>query len=154
MNLSTLDKLGTVQVMIDTSNSFSLLHNTLPAAPANHATYHPLNSSLLIKHPLKGTKISVKRPRPGGVTTMEELREAFALFDRDNNGSIDASELQGCFRALGFEVDPAELDQMLQSIDADSNSTIELPEFVAMMIGAIDGSQIDLLTIAQVKLVR
>lgn len=35
---------------------------------------------------------------------LEELREAFNLFDTDGGGSIDAKELKAAMRALGFSV--------------------------------------------------
>ena len=35
---------------------------------------------------------------------MEEIREAFNLFDTDGKGSIDIRELKAAFRALGFQV--------------------------------------------------
>jgi len=39
---------------------------------------------------------------------LEELREAFNLFDTDGSGSIDAKELKAAMRALGFSVRLAE----------------------------------------------
>jgi len=35
---------------------------------------------------------------------MQELREAYDLFDSDKTGSIDLHELKVLMRALGFEV--------------------------------------------------
>ena len=35
---------------------------------------------------------------------IEEIREAFNLFDTDHSGSIDYRELKAAMRALGFEV--------------------------------------------------
>ena len=35
---------------------------------------------------------------------MEEVREAFQLFDTEQKGSIDIKELKAGFRALGFQV--------------------------------------------------
>jgi Ca2+-binding EF-hand superfamily protein len=35
---------------------------------------------------------------------MEEVREAFQLFDTEQKGSIDVKELKAAFRALGFQV--------------------------------------------------
>ena len=50
-----------------------------------------------------------KRPtktyeRPGlSEEEIEEIREAFNLFDTDHSGSIDYRELKAAMRALGFE---------------------------------------------------
>lgn len=35
---------------------------------------------------------------------MEEIREAFGLFDTEAKGTIDIRELKASFRALGFQV--------------------------------------------------
>lgn len=35
---------------------------------------------------------------------MEEVKEAFQLFDTEQKGSIDIKELKAAFRALGFQV--------------------------------------------------
>ena len=35
---------------------------------------------------------------------LEELREAFNLFDTDHSGAVDARELKAAMRALGFDV--------------------------------------------------
>ena len=35
---------------------------------------------------------------------LEEVREAFNLFDSDGKGTIDVRELKAAFRALGFTV--------------------------------------------------
>jgi Ca2+-binding EF-hand superfamily protein len=43
-------------------------------------------------------------PRELSDDAMQELREAFDLFDSDINGSIDLHELKVLMRALGFEV--------------------------------------------------
>lgn len=35
---------------------------------------------------------------------MEEIKEAFSLFDTEGKGAIDIRELKAAFRALGFQV--------------------------------------------------
>ncbi len=47
---------------------------------------------------------------------VEELREAFNLFDTDGSGTIDVRELKAAMRALGFTVKKQEIRQMLVSI--------------------------------------
>lgn len=36
--------------------------------------------------------------------SMEEIKEAFSLFDTEGKGAIDIRELKAAFRALGFQV--------------------------------------------------
>jgi hypothetical protein len=51
---------------------------------------------------------------------LEELREAFNLFDTDGSGTIDVRELKAAMRALGFTVKKAEIRQMLVRVRVQS----------------------------------
>merc|ERR1712039_717504 len=75
--------------------------------------------------------------KKGGLTEeqMEEIREAFGLFDADASGMIDVRELKAAMRALGFEVKNEELKKMVTDVDNDGNGTIEFAEFLEMMTG-------------------
>merc|ERR1712166_690096 len=66
---------------------------------------------------------------------LDEIREAFNLFDGDQSGAIDVRELKAAMRALGFEVKNEELKKMVADVDGDGNGTIEFLEFLAMMTG-------------------
>merc|ERR1711907_492523 len=66
---------------------------------------------------------------------LDEIREAFSLFDSDASGAIDVRELKDAMRALGFEVKNEELKKMVTDIDNDGNGTIEFAEFLEMMTG-------------------
>merc|ERR1712057_157806 len=70
--------------------------------------------------------------KKGGLSEeqMEEIREAFNLFDGDQSGAIDVRELKAAMRALGLE-----LKKMVSDIDNDGNGTIEFGEFLEMMTG-------------------
>merc|ERR1712153_9545 len=59
---------------------------------------------------------------------IDEIREAFSLFDADASGMIDVRELKAAMRALGFE-----LKKMVSDVDNDGNGTIEFGEFLGMM---------------------
>lgn len=75
---------------------------------------------------------------------IEEIREAFNLFDSNGSGSIDYKELRAAMRALGFETKKEEMDKILKEIDADGSGEIEFPEFMEMMtgkIGAVDTNE-------------
>merc|ERR1712127_1153062 len=79
---------------------------------------------------------SRKAKKPGlSEEQIEEIREAFNLFDTDHSGSIDYRELKAAMRALGFEVKKEELKKMITDIDADGSGHIEFPEFLEMMTG-------------------
>lgn len=65
---------------------------------------------------------------------MEEIKEAFNLFDTEGKGNIDVRELKAAFRALGFQVKKAEIRQMFIDMDKDlSSATITFDEFVEMV---------------------
>merc|ERR1711934_871009 len=66
---------------------------------------------------------------------LDEIREAFSLFDSDASGAIDVREFKAAMRALGFEIKNEELKKMVSDVDNDGNGTIEFAEFLAMMTG-------------------
>merc|ERR1712072_179090 len=66
---------------------------------------------------------------------LDEIREAFSLFDGDQSGAIDVRELKAAMRALGFEVKNEELKKMVSDVENDGNGTIEFAEFLEMMTG-------------------
>jgi len=64
---------------------------------------------------------------------ISEFREAFALFDKDGDGTITTKELGEMMRSLGQSPTDAELRDMINEVDEDGNGTIEFEEFRAMM---------------------
>merc|ERR1711975_143672 len=77
------------------------------------------------------------KKKPGQLSDeqLDEIREAFSLFDSDASGMIDVRELKAAMRALGFEVKNEELKKMVMDVDNDGNGTIEFAEFLRMMTG-------------------
>merc|ERR1711861_122442 len=75
------------------------------------------------------------KKKPGQLSDeqLDEIREAFSLFDSDASGMIDIRGLKAAMRALGFEVKNEELKKMVTDIDNDGNGTIEFAEFLMMM---------------------
>ncbi len=66
---------------------------------------------------------------------LEELKEAFNLFDTDNNGLIDAKELKAAMRALGFQVKKAEVRKMIVDINKEDQGAITFDDFIEIMTG-------------------
>ncbi|KAI6647573.1 Calmodulin [Oopsacas minuta] len=64
---------------------------------------------------------------------VEEFKEAFALFDKDGDGSITTRELGTIMRSLGLNPTEAELQEMINEVDLDGNGTIDFTEFLGMM---------------------
>lgn len=51
----------------------------------------------------------------------------------DGDGTITSTELGTVMRSLGQNPTEAELQDMINDVDADGNGTIDFPEFLTMM---------------------
>jgi len=72
-------------------------------------------------------------PEDGAPTPDDELREAFSVFDKDNNGFITAEELKSALLNLGEKLDDSEIKAMIAAADKDGNGEIDYEEFIGMM---------------------
>ncbi|KAF4346178.1 hypothetical protein G4B88_026695 [Cannabis sativa] len=66
----------------------------------------------------------------------DELREAFKVFDKDQDGYISPTELRHVMINLGERLKDEELDQMIREADLDGDGLINYEEFVRMMLAA------------------
>ncbi len=55
----------------------------------------------------------------------EEIREAFKVFDRDNNGVISAAELRHVMTSIGEKLTDDEVDEMIREADQDGDGSID-----------------------------
>lgn len=53
-----------------------------------------------------------------------EFKEAFSLFDKDGDGTITTKELGTVMRSLGQNPTEAELQDMIQEVDANGNGQV------------------------------
>lgn len=51
-----------------------------------------------------------------------EFKEAFSLFDKDGDGTISSKELGTVMRSLGQNPTEADLQDMVNEVDADGNN--------------------------------
>ena len=72
-----------------------------------------------------------------------ELREAFDLFDRDGDETIDVNEFSSLFRCFGMRMTPKEIEAIVHKYDADGSGDIDFEEFVEMMGNFILAPDID-----------
>ena len=65
---------------------------------------------------------------------MEELKEAFTLFDTNHNGSIDARELKAAMRALGYtDITKSKCADMFYEVEKEPSQSLTFEEFVTVM---------------------
>jgi hypothetical protein len=60
----------------------------------------------------------------GRVFSLAEFKEAFSLFDKDGDGTITTKELGTVMRSLGQNPTEAELQDMINEVDADGECLI------------------------------
>ena len=65
---------------------------------------------------------------------LENLKDAFSVYDRDGNGSISAEELHEVLKSLGDECSIAECRKMINGVDNDGDGMIDFEEFKVMMM--------------------
>merc|ERR1712096_187537 len=74
-----------------------------------------------------------KYERPGlSEDEIEEIKEAFDLFDTDGSGTIDPKELKAAMQSLGFEAKNQTIYQMISDLDKDGSGAIDFDEFLDM----------------------
>mmetsp|Transcript_91681 Transcript_91681/g.245611 ORF Transcript_91681/g.245611 Transcript_91681/m.245611 type:complete len:157 (-) Transcript_91681:85-555(-) len=62
--------------------------------------------------------------------SVEEMREAFMVFDRDKSGSVTASELKHVMNNLGEQVSDEEVENMIAEADADGDGELSFDDFL------------------------
>ncbi|XP_073971179.1 calmodulin-alpha-like isoform X2 [Rhodnius prolixus] len=70
-----------------------------------------------------------------------EFKEAFMLFDKDEDGAITMAELGVVMRSLGQRPTETELRDMVNGVDQDGNGSIEFNEFLQMMSKKMKGAE-------------
>ncbi|KAF8389955.1 hypothetical protein HHK36_024475 [Tetracentron sinense] len=67
---------------------------------------------------------------------LQDVKDAFLVFDIDQNGSISPLELQKVLRSLGDEATISECKKMIAGVDCDGDGMISFEEFKTMMMGS------------------
>lgn len=63
--------------------------------------------------------------------TNEKLQQAFRLFDKDGNGSIEADEIKA---VLGdSKMSPEQIEKIIREVDENGDGSIQFEEFQNMM---------------------
>jgi len=80
-------------------------------------------------------------PQPLNPEQIQDIKDTFALFDTDGNGSIDSTELKVAVRALNLDPANEGLKNMIGMIGGDGSNGIDMNEFMNLMTSQIDQQQ-------------
>ncbi|GAV75777.1 EF_hand_5 domain-containing protein [Cephalotus follicularis] len=64
----------------------------------------------------------------------DEMKEAFKMFDKDQDGYISPNELRHAMITLGEKLSDEELELMIKEADLDGDGQVNYEEFVRMMV--------------------
>ncbi|KAL0481091.1 calmodulin [Acrasis kona] len=64
----------------------------------------------------------------------EEIKEAFRVFDRDNDGVISAAELRHVMTTLGEKLSEEEAEELIKEADINGDGQINYEEFTKVMM--------------------
>merc|ERR1711907_548974 len=67
------------------------------------------------------------------VKELMEIKRTFSVFDLDNSGSVDLSELGGLMQALGIGLDIEEKENVMKEFDVSGDGNISFEEFFTFM---------------------
>ncbi|XP_063681917.1 calmodulin-like [Bolinopsis microptera] len=68
-----------------------------------------------------------------GTQKEDDLKDAFKVFDQDNNGYIDAVELQTILSNMGENLPMDQVEDMIREADLNGDGLIDYEEFIKMM---------------------
>jgi Ca2+-binding EF-hand superfamily protein len=65
---------------------------------------------------------------------INDIKQAFDLFDQGGTGTIESKELKVALRALGFDPKKEEIENLITSFDKESDDRIDFHEFLNIII--------------------
>merc|ERR1712187_69771 len=65
---------------------------------------------------------------------IQELRKKFMALDTEGDGLLSPTELLTAMRHVGYEMSPAELEHLVDSLDGTGNQRIGYKEFISALI--------------------
>ena len=66
--------------------------------------------------------------------TEDELKEAFHIFDKDNNGKITVSELKIALTSFGEKLTDQEVEEFIEDIDTNGDGELDIKELTRFLI--------------------
>merc|ERR1712119_210959 len=75
-----------------------------------------------------------KYERPGLTSDeVEEIKEAFDLFDSDRTGEVSLDNMKRVAKELGEDISPQELQEIIQRADLDGDGALTMDDFYQVM---------------------
>ena len=71
-----------------------------------------------------------------GVDMEDELRSAFATFDKGDKGVVKAEDLKAVLQEMDEKLTDAEIAEMMKEADSDGSGDIQYEEFTGILINA------------------
>eukprot|EP00343_Euplotes_focardii_P002884 CAMPEP_0205804978 /NCGR_PEP_ID=MMETSP0205-20121125/8038_1 /ASSEMBLY_ACC=CAM_ASM_000278 /TAXON_ID=36767 /ORGANISM="Euplotes focardii, Strain TN1" /LENGTH=75 /DNA_ID=CAMNT_0053075409 /DNA_START=420 /DNA_END=647 /DNA_ORIENTATION=- len=65
--------------------------------------------------------------------TENEIKEAFTLFDKDNNGKITASELKKALTTWGEKLTDDQVCEFIEDADTNGDGELDITELVRIL---------------------
>ena len=93
------------------------------------------------KSPVKSKLVEFKASlyeKPGlSVDEVQEVKDAFDLFDTDKSGAVSVQELIEAMQSLGLDQKSESVFNMIKDIDTDGSGELEFGEFLEMMTATL-----------------
>ncbi|CAF0819613.1 unnamed protein product [Rotaria sp. Silwood1] len=86
------------------------------------------------------SRSSISTTRSGSTTTevgqeqIDQIRDAFTVFDKEMTGSITTEQFRKVLEDLGYNVPENELTTFINQLDIDKSGTIEFEEYLSFML--------------------
>jgi len=74
---------------------------------------------------------------------INEIRDAFSMFDQDDDGTLTIEELGTVMKSLGQESSEVEIREMIKCVDTTNSGTLDFPEFLTMMTRKMSNNEIN-----------
>merc|ERR550537_1094921 len=74
--------------------------------------------------------LSLMASKLADTDSIEEMKEAFMVFDRDKSGAVSAAELKHVMCNLGEQVTNEEVEDMIREADVDGDGELSFDDFL------------------------
>ncbi|KAL6641951.1 hypothetical protein ACP70R_020132 [Stipagrostis hirtigluma subsp. patula] len=127
----TTKELGTVMKSLGQSPTEAELRDMIDEVDADGSGSIDFNEFLTLV---------ARNAREADAGAEEEIREAFHVFDKDQNGFITRDELAQVMKNLGEKLAEEEIAEMLREADVDGDGQISYKEFAKVMLAKYEDS--------------